>query len=149
MENAKKQLKTTSLVILGFALLAVLRTLTTMLVGIGVPADQVPEGMTAELIKFTLMAAQAVSLVFVIPQIYVGYKGYKISKTPDDSKGHIVWATIILVLSVISLISSISSVIGATNLFDSILQLCIAACDVVIYFLFIKYAKELRNAQNG
>lgn len=147
MKQAKKMLRDVSVAILIFALLTIVRTVLEIVLGPNIPADQIPEGITKEFVEIVLLIAQIMAVVFVLPQIYIGYKGYKISHGQECTKGPIVWATILLVLSVITLISSVSAVFNPTDIFNNILALIISICDVALYFLYVKYAKQIRNAQ--
>ena len=82
-----------------------------------------------------------VACVLLLPQIYIGFKGLKVAKNPDSSRGHIVWATILFVAAVLSLVSSIME--GVQNGFnqDVVLSAFSVIIDVLVYFDYIKAAK--------
>ena len=101
----------------------------------------IPEGSPDNILLITKIFVAVISFAFLLPQIYVGIKGLKMAKNPDSSKGHIIWATILLVISVIGLVSPIVSIIKLEAIFENISTIITILVDVVIYYLFIKYAK--------
>lgn len=81
--------------------------------------------------------------VFYIPQIYIGIKGIKVAKNPDSSKAHIVWAVIFLAFAVLGAISSTWNMIDTKDIVGNILGLINAVVDITLYFLYVKYAKQV------
>lgn len=145
MENSKKQLKIISLFILIFAALSVARTVIGIFT-ITVTPDQIPEGLTEGLVRIALIIGQIGAIIFVIPQLYIGLKGVKLANGGEGSKAQIVWAIVLTVLSVVTLISTVSNILSTKDVLNNVLTLVIALCDVALYYLYAKYAKQIRNA---
>lgn len=145
MENAKKQLKSLSYFIFIFAALSVVRAVVGVLT-IEITADMIPKGLTEEIVKVATIVVYVCTLVIIIPQLYIGVKGVKLANGGEGSKAQIIWAKVLLVLSVIALISTVSTLTGGQDIFDNVLALIIAVCDVAIYYLYGKYAKQIMNA---
>ena len=84
------------------------------------------------------------SLLMVAVQIYIGLKGMKVAKEPDSSKGHITWATVLLVLSIIALVSPVMEMIQTKAIVANVVTIIDCLVDVLLYYYFIKWAKEVR-----
>ena len=84
------------------------------------------------------------SLLMVAVQIYIGLKGMKVAKEPDSSKGHITWATVFLVLSIIALVSPVMEMIQTKAIVANVVTIIDCLVDVLLYYYFIKWAKEVR-----
>lgn len=143
MEKSKKNLREMSLLILILAGLALIRMIVSLCVN-GIHIDAAQAGVSPELAKATGIAIVVASFVALLPQIYVGFKGLKVANGDATGKAHIVWAAILLVFAVISLFDPISAITKNVHLIDNILELIARALDVLIYFLFIKFAREVR-----
>lgn len=143
MEKSKNNLKIMSIIILAMTGVSLIRLILSFVMT-DFNVEELPEEMTEEVYRVTLIVILAISLVCLIPQIYVGFKGLKMSKNPDSSGAHIVWATILFVLSIIALISPVRNLIDGGNIGDNVTALIDCLIDVVIFFSFIKYAKEIR-----
>jgi uncharacterized membrane protein YhaH (DUF805 family) len=145
MEQTRKNFKTASIVVLIFAGLSLLSVIVGLIFGdfnsVEVPADA-PENIL--LMTKTLLLV--VSLIFLLPQVYIGVKGLKIAKTPDKSKGHIVWAVILLVFSVLSLITPVVNMVTQGDIMDNVGTLLGALLEVIVYYEYIKYAREVLKA---
>ena len=87
----------------------------------------------------------AVSLLFLLPQLYIGIKGLKIAKCPDSSKGHIIWAAILLTFSVLNLIDSIMGFIKNGSIVDSSVDVFGILLNVIIYFEYLMYARAIQK----
>ena len=142
MEKAKRNLKEISIVLLILVGLSLVRMIVEVALG-GLMVQELPEGVTEELMQAALIIVFVIGLLILLPQIYVGIKGIKESKKPTSSRAHIVWAKIIFVLSIIALISPISSLIQGADIVDNVLTLVDILLDVVLYFLFIIYANKV------
>ena len=140
MEQSRKNLKILSIVMVVFAVLTLLSLVTELIFG-NFNDAVIPEGSPDNILLITKIFVAVISFAFLLPQIYVGIKGLKMAKNPDSSKGHIIWATILLVISVIGLVSPIVSIIKLEAIFENISTIITILVDVVIYYLFIKYAK--------
>ena len=143
MENYRKHLRDMSIIVLFFSLITcVINILDIFLKGFNM--DNLPEGATAGLVLVTKIVMGVLSIVFLLPELYIGVKGIKIAKNPDSSKAHIVWATILAVLSVFALLSHISG-LAQSGIVNGLINIIGTAADVAIYVCYIVCAKQVRK----
>jgi hypothetical protein len=110
---------------------------------VGFEADPTQVGVSHEIIVATMIVMFVVGLILLLPQLYVGVKGMKIAKNPTSSKGHIVWAVILLVFSAFGIISTVTSIAEQINVVDNVITLVDHALDVIVYCMYIKYANRV------
>ena len=140
MEETRKHLKTSSFVVLLFAGLSLLRIITELLFG-ELNSAQLPEGAPENTLLITKLILLAVSLLLLLPKVYVGVKGLRIAKKPDSSKGHIIWAGIILAFSAFELIDPAVAIVKHGNVAENVSALFGVLLEVTIYYEYIKYAR--------
>lgn len=152
MEKTRKNLRDISIFVLVIAGLALIRlSIQTIFGNIFTvkTLPEIPEGMTEELAKtvmlVTQIAAWAISLVAILPQLFIGLRGLKNAKGPMDVHGHITWAKVMFVFSIIGTVSSFFTLFSSKDLFNDILSLLITAVDIFVFFLFIKYANQINS----
>ena len=145
MEKARVGIKEMSILILIFSALSFVRTVISAFFT-DLNLENLPEGATAGIVLGAQIAICVLALLLLWPQIYVGVKGIKVSKNPDSSKAHIVWATILAILSIIGLISPIYEIVNNVNLVDNLFELADMAIDVIIFVVYIKFAKQICKA---
>ena len=143
MEQSRKHLKTWSIVVLIFTGLSLLDLVTELLFG-DLNSVTIPEGSPENILLITKIILLAVSLLFLLPQLYIGIKGLKMAKNPDTSRGHIVWGTILLVISVIGLIPPVIAIIKQENIFENISQFAGILIEALVFYDYVKYAKAVR-----
>lgn len=150
MEKSGKNLKNMSIAVLVLAGISLVRLIVTFIVTQLHIEEyllvEATEDVTEEEFKIGLIVILVLGLICLIPQIYVGFKGLKMAKNPDSSKAHIVWAIILLVLSIIAIISPVLDIIDGKNITDNVIAACDAWIDIIVFIWFIKYAKEVRAA---
>jgi hypothetical protein len=110
---------------------------------VGFEADPTQVGVSHEIIVVTMIVMFVVGLILLLPQLYVGVKGMKIAKNPTSSKGHIVWAVILLIFSAFGIIATVSSIAEQVNVVDNVITLVDHALDVIVYCMYIKYANRV------
>ena len=138
MGNAKKNLKFMSDLILIFLTCSFIRTILEVFM-----TDIKVNNISAE---FMIVAKIILCLIYVViflPQIYVGVKGIKMSKKPDSSKAHIIWAVIFVAFAVFSAVSAVVNMINNKDMTGNIFRLIDAVIDFVLYFFYVKYAKQV------
>ena len=146
MEKTIKNLKITSICVLILAGLSLLQAITELFFG-KIDTSNFPEGVTDEVLLAAKIILCVISVVLLLPQIFVGIKGIKIAKTPSTTaKAAIVWAVILLVLSALGLISAVTNLVQQANVFDNVLSAVSALADVVIFFEYIKCVKAITKA---
>ena len=106
----------------------------------------IPEGSPDNILMITKIILFVVSLVLLLPQIYIGVKGMRIAKNPNSSKGHIIWAIILLVIAVLNLIDPIVGLINNGGVYDNLTTLSSVVLEIAIYYDYIKYAGAVAKA---
>ena len=145
MEKNKKNLKILSILILAFAVYSLIRIVLSVF-SIDLNPENLTDGASATHLLIGQIFVCVVSFILLIPQIFVGIKGIKVSNNPDSSKAHIVWAVILTVLSVIGILSPASELIKGVAVLDNLLAVADMALDAIIYIEYINYAKKLVKA---
>ena len=141
MSISRNHLKEASFLVLLFTAFSFIRMLIQVFVGF--EADPTQVGISHEIIVATRIVMLVVGLILLLPQLYVGVKGMKIAKNPTSSKGHIVWAVILLVFSAFGIISTVTSIAEQINVVDNVITLVDHALDVIVYCMYIKYANRV------
>ena len=137
--KTRKHLKISSIVVLVMAAMSLLNLVSELAFG---ELNNV-QGADGSMVLITKIVLLAVSLVLLFPQIYVGLKGLKMAKNPDSSKGHIVWATIILAIAILNLIDPILGFLNKQDITVTLGALFSVLLEIAIYFDYIKYAKAV------
>ena len=150
MEQARKNLKTSSIIVLALAGLSLLNLIFGIFFGdlnTELNDATIPDGAPDNVILITKIFVLVVSVLILLPQLYVGLKGLKIAKKPDSSRGHIVWGIILVVFTACGLLAPFGALIqGNGNAFGNVSELLSIAVDVVVLFEFVKYAIAVRKA---
>ena len=141
MSISRNHLKEASFLVLLFTAFSFIRMIIQLFVGFEANPTQV--GVSHEIIVATRIVMLVVGLILLLPQLYVGVKGMKIAKNPTSSKGHIVWAVILLVFSAFGIIATVSSIAEQVNVVDNVITLVNHALDVIVYCMYIKYANRV------
>lgn len=141
MENAKRNLKFISEVMLILLLFSAIRMILEIFLK-EIRVDNIP----AEFILVVKGVLCVISALLYIPQIYIGVKGIRVAKNPDSSKAHIVWAVIFFVFAAISVISTVSGMIRTGNVVGNIFGLIDSVIDLGLCFFYVKFAKQVQVA---
>ena len=145
MEKNKKNLKVLSILILALAVYSLIRIVLSVF-SIDLNPEDLTDGASATLLLIGQIFVCVVSFILLIPQIFVGIKGIKVSNNPDSSKAHIVWAVILAVCSILGVISSVSNLISNNgDLVGNLFELADMVIDVCMYVAYVKYAKLVRK----
>ena len=146
MKQNRKNLKITSIIVLIFAGMALLNAVTGTLF-FDMNGLTIPEGASENLVLITQIFLLVASVLFILPQLYIGIKGLKMAERPNASKGHIVWAIIMLVATFASMISPLLGVIRMETLYENVSTLVSLALDVIVLLVYIKYARAVCTAR--
>lgn len=142
MEQTKKNLRIISLCLVIFSIVSL--ALAAMdLITFWMDRDNY-SGTSDGVVLASIGIVGVMSLLMVAVQIYIGLKGMKVAKEPDSSKGHITWATVLLVLSIIALVSPVMEMIQTKAIVANVVTIIDCLVDVLLYYYFIKWAKEVR-----
>ena len=145
MKETKRNLKVLSYVILALAAYSLIRVALDIF--LFTDFSSLPEGATATTVLIGQITVIVVSFLLLLPQVYVGVKGIKVSNTPDSSKAHIVWAIILAVFSAIGVVGAVSDLVGKNGeLVGNLLETADMVIDVCLYITYAKYAKQIRKA---
>ena len=142
MNNSRRHLKEASFLVLLFTAFSLIRMLIQFFV-VGFDIDPEQAGASPELVMVTIIVAFVIGMLLLLPQLYVGLRGMKIAKNPTSTKGHIVWAVILLIFSAFGIISTVSSIAEQVNIVDNIITLFDHALDVIVYCMYINYATRV------
>ena len=145
MEQSRKNLKLSAIAVLAWAGATLIGLISELLYG-EINSAAIPEGAPDNILLITKIFLVSISLLLLLPQVYVGIKGLRIAKNPNSSKGHIVWAVILLVFAVLGIIDPIVNLAKSGDTFNDIRSLSSIVLEIVIYFEYIKYAREVRKS---
>ena len=140
MEQNRKHLRISSFLVLFMAALTLLRLLAELAWG-EINYAIIPDGAPENVISIAKTFLLVTSLLFLLPEVYVGIKGLRIAKKPNLSKGHIVWAIIIFALTVINIVSPLIGVVSGDNQKENLSTVLSLVVSASIYFDYIKYAR--------
>ena len=144
MEQTRKNLKLSSIVVLVLAGVSILQIVCELLFG-ELNNATIPEGAPENILLITKIFLFSFALLLTLPSIYIGIKGLRIAKKPNSSKGHIVWGIILLVLASLSLISPVVTFINNGFKYDNISEFLSIAVEVTVFFEYVKYAIAVRK----
>lgn len=144
MENSKKILKIMSIVLLALVGFSLATLIVEIAIG-GFAVEEVPEGMSKGLVQGIVISVLVLSFLFLLPDLYIGYKGLVASKKPVKTRAHIVWAKVMMVLSIIALISSVADLFSSKDLWIDIITVVDVLASVAIYWVYIKHATIVSN----
>lgn len=150
MEQARKNLKTASIIVLALAGLSLLNLIFGIFFGdlnTELNNATIPDGSPDNVILIAKIFVLVVSILMLLPQLYIGLKGLKMAKKPDSSRGHIIWGIILLVFTACGLLSPLSAFLqGDSDAFANVAEFMSIAVDVFVLFEFVKYARAVRKA---
>ena len=144
MEQTRKNLKLSSIAVLALAFFTLLQIVSELLYG-DVNNAAFPEGLPENILLITKIVLFSVALLLTLPSIYIGIKGLRIAKKPNSSKGHIVWAIILLVFASLSLIEQGVGFIHDGFEFKNISAFCSIAVEVAVFVEYIRFAIAVRK----
>lgn len=142
MENSRKYLRLYSIFILIFAVYTLI-TLAVEVLFATFDNVEIPEGAPENVVLIAQIVILSISFILLLPQLYVGLKGLKMAKYPNSSRGHIIWAMILLVFAVLGSISPIKNLISGTNARENFGTVTTCMVEISIYFEYIRYAKAV------
>ena len=144
MEKNKKELKSFSILILAIVALSLIRNIVGLCVsGIPQPTESF-EGMTQDMVQTISIISFVLALVLFVPQIYLGIKGIMIANGATSGKTHIVWAIILIIISIIALIFELVTLINAFNI-DTVMNALEPAIELALFAFYYVYACRVKN----
>ena len=150
MQQIQKNLKTSSVIVLALAGLTLLNILFELFFGelsAELSGAATPEGASDNVVLIAKIFILAVSVIMLLPQAYIGFKGIKLSKTPDKSGAHIIWGIILIVFTAAGLISPLVAFFsGDGEAFADASEFLSIAVDAFVLYEYVKHARALRSA---
>jgi hypothetical protein len=137
--QSRKLLKNYSIIVLLLAGLTALNLAFEIFFG-EINNAAIPEGSPDNILLITKIFIAVLTFLMLLPQIYIGFKGIKMSKTPDSSKAHIVWGVILFVFTLSSLLTPLLAAIRGEEIFANIAEFCSIVVDATILFGYVTYA---------
>ena len=144
MEQTRKYLKLSSIAVLALAFFSLLQIVSELLYG-ELNNAVIPEGAPENILPITKIVLFSVALLLTLPNIYIGIKGLRIAKKPNSSKGHIVWAIILLVFASLSLIEQGVGFIHDGFNFENISAFCSIVVEVTVFVEYFRLASAVRK----
>ena len=144
MVQTRKYLKLSSIAVLALAFFSLLQIVSELLYGEFNNAV-IPEGAPENILPITKIVLFSVALLLTLPNIYIGIKGLRIAKKPNSSKGHIVWAIILLVFASLFLIEQGVGFIHDGFKFENISAFCSIVVEVAVFVEYIRLAIAVRK----
>jgi amino acid permease len=149
MENTRKHLKATSIIVLALAVLSLINIGYELFFGElngELQNAVIPEGSPDNVLLITKVFVAVLSLIMILPQLYVGFKGIKLANNPDTSIGHIILGIILVVFAFGALLSPLGALVkGEGNALANGSELLSLAVDFAIMLDYVKYAIILRK----
>ena len=144
MENSKRNLKITSILVLVLAAFTLIRTIVDVAIT-KLDVSNV-DGATEGVVLAAKITMCVFSLIILLPDVYIGLKGLKVAKNPAPAKAAIIWAIVLAALAAIGLIFPIVEMIKYGNVASNSLEIGDLACNIAVYCAYIVCAKEVTNA---
>ena len=139
MEQTRKHFNIASIVVLIFAGASLLKILGEIFFG---ELNSV-EGYSADIVFITKIFLLVFSILMLLPQIYIGVKGLLLAKKPNTSKGHLVWAIILMIFSVSCLIDPFFAVVNKESIFDNIVAISGIILEIIVFYDYFKAGSAL------
>ena len=144
MEQTRKKLKLSSFGVLALAVFSLIQIVSELLYG-ELNNVAIPEDAPENILLITKIFVFSVSLLFMLPNIYIGIKGLLIAKKPNSSKGHIVWAIILLIFASLSLLEQGIGFIHDGFKFENVSAFWSIAVEVAVFVEYIRFAIAVRK----
>ena len=144
MEQTRKYLKLSSIAVLALAFFSLLQIVSELLYG-ELNNAVIPEGAPENILPITKIVLFSVALLLTLPNIYIGIKGLRIAKKPNSSKGHIVWAIILLAFATLFLIEQGVGFIHDGFNFENISAFCSIVVEVTVFVEYFRLAIAVRK----
>lgn len=144
MDKNRKRLKEYSILILILAAISLVRMVVEVLVyGFTMPAL---DDIDKKVMKIVAIIVFVITLLLLLPNVFVGVRGLKEAKNPTDKMGHIVWAIILAILAVLSTVSAVRDITKGFN-FNKLLDVLDEALDAVVFFAYYITAKKVSDGE--
>ena len=144
MENSRKTLKILSIVIIILAAMTFASVLIELCYG-ELNNAVIPEGAPENTMAIAKTVLLSVSVLLLLPQVYVGVKGLMVARKPNSSKGHIVWAIILTAISVLGMIEPVIDLINKGEVYENSSSVLSLITETLVYLEYIKYARKLKQ----
>ena len=145
MEQTRKNLKLSSIAVLALAVFSLIEIASELFFG-DLGQAMIPEGAPENILLITQIILFSFALVLTLPSVYMGIKGLRMAKKPNLSKGHIVWAIILLALTFLGLINHVVGFIQNGFNFENISAFLSVAVEAFVFAEYIRFAIAVRKS---
>ena len=145
MDKSIKNLRLFSILILASAAYSVIAVALDIFFGGGFNNVTIPDGSPENIVDIAKTLLLVITIVMILPQLYVGIKGICVAKNPDSSMGHIFWAGVLFVFALIGAASAIINMVIGGSTDESVTSVVNIVFDAIFYFEFITYARKVRD----
>ena len=145
MEQTRKNLKLSSIAVLALAVFSLLEIVSLLFFG-DLGQAVIPEGAPENILLITQIILFSFAFVLTLPSVYMGIKGLRMAKKPNLSKGHIVWAIILLALTSFGLIEQGIGFIQNGFNFENISAFGSIAVEAFVFAEYIRFAIAVRKS---
>ena len=144
MEKNKKELRICSIGILVFVALAIANIIIDLCKnGLGAAGM---EGIEKQILEVMGIIVLVINFIVLIPQVFVGVKGLKISFGSASGKAHIVWAIILAVVAGLAIAYSVVDVIRKPDA-SAWVALSRACIELMFYAFYITAARKIASEE--
>ena len=142
MDKHRKHLKEYSVLILIFTAISFARIVIDACIYGFTGANLPITGIDPTLVKLVAIIFFIICIIFLLPDVYVGFKGMKEADKTTGAKAHIVWS---LVLSILSLVATISAILSMFTGFDfgKLIEVLDTAVDTALFYVYYITAKKV------
>ena len=142
MGSPKKILKIYSFVMLGLAALTLASIILELRSG-EINNAIIPDGAPENVLAIAKGVILVISLVFLLPQLYLGIKGLRVVENPDSSRGHITCSMVLLILSILALVTPIVSLVKQDGdpSGENLRSIASTLASATVYYEYHRYAK--------
>ena len=142
MGSPKKILKIYSFVMLGLAALTLASIILELRSG-EINNAIIPDGAPENVLAIAKGVILVISLVFLLPQLYLGIKGLRVAENPDSSRGHITCSMVLLILSILALVTPIVSLVKQDGdpSGENLRSIASTLASATVYYEYHRYAK--------
>ena len=145
MDRTRRNLLAFSIFILGFAAYTLVSLGLELFLGSGFENATIPEGAPENIIDIAKIFVAVVTLVMVLPQIYVGIKGICVARNPDSSGSHIFWAVVLFIFAIVGIVSAVFNLVSNGGAGDGFSMMIDGVIEAIFYLEFIIYARRVKN----
>ena len=141
MTESRKNLKIMSWLVLVFTVWTLVKAVVEVFSGFN--AETAPDGVSDGLVLVAKIVLIVFSVVLLLPQVYVGVKGLKLAKEPVPGKAHIIWAAILLAVTVLGTLPALVALVQSEGVKENWATLSTNLAEGLVFLEYIRKAREV------